>query len=298
MSQPIFVTTPTGNIGSKIVDELIARGENVHVLARDPAKLTQDVRDRATVHVGDLLDEAVVVEATEGAVALFWLTPPMWAAPDVRDVYEQSARAVQAAVTANRIPYVVNLSSAGAQNDGYGPITLLRQIEDALNVTPANVVHLRPGFFFENFAEQVDTIKNAGALFMPLGAETRMPMVATVDIAHVAAELLVSRNFAGKTYRGVHGPTDLSLAEVADTIGTVVGKEVRYIQTTPDQSRATFRQLGASEEFAGLYVEMFDALTNRGRSNAEPRSAETTTPTTLQQWAEVTLKPAISGSAS
>ncbi len=295
MRQPIFVTTPTGNIGSKIVADLIGRGETVHVLARDPSKLPPGVRDAVTVHVGDLLDAAFVMKASEGASALFWLTPPMWTAPDVRAMYEQSARTAQAVVTANRIPYVVNLSSSGAQNDGYGPITFLRLIEDALNATAANVIHLRPGFFFENFAAQIDPIKNASAIFMPLSPEARMPMVATEDIARVAAELLTARNFAGKTYRGVHGPADLSFAEVASVIGAAVGKEVRYIQTTPEQAHETFLQMGASADFAGLYVEMFDALSNRGQSNAEPRSPETMTPNTLRDWAEKAIKPAITG---
>lgn len=293
MSQPIFVTTPTGNIGSKIVNELIERGEDVHVLVRNPDKLPQSVRDRVAVHVGDLLDASVVIEATKGASTLFWLTPPMWAAPDVRAVYKQSAQSVQAAVTTNNIPSVVNLSSAGAQNDYFGPISLLRMVEDALNETSANVVHLRPGFFFENFAEQVDPIKNAGAIFMPLVPTSTLPMVATVDIAHVAAELLSARNFAGNIYRGVHGPTDLSLNEVAATIGKAIGREVRYIQTTSDQARETFLQLGASPEFAELYVEMFAALSSDKRSAAEPRTSETTTPTTLLEWATKTIKPAI-----
>lgn len=293
MSQPIFVTTPTGHIGSKIVAELIGRGETIHVLVRNPDKLSQNVRDAVTVHVGDILDESFVTKATEGITALFWLTPPMWTAPDVRAVYEQSARAAQAAVNANKIPYVVNLSSSGAQNDGYGPITLLRNVEDALNTTGANVVHLRPGFFFENFAAQIDPIKNAGAIFMPLAPEARMPMIATEDIARIAAELLTARNFSGKTYRGVHGPADLSLTEVARAIGAGVGKEVRYMQTTPEQAHETFLQMGASPEFAGLYVEMFHALSDRGQSNAEPRTPETTTPTTLRDWAEKAIRPAI-----
>lgn len=293
MSQPIFVTTPTGNIGSKIVNELIDRGEEVHVLVRNPDKLPQSVRDRVTVHVGDLLDASIVIEATKGVSTLFWLTPPMWAAPDVRAVYEQSAQSVQAAVTTNKIPYVVNLSSAGAQNDHYGPISLLRMVEDALNKTSANVVHLRPGFFFENFAEQGDPIKNAGAIFMPLAPTSSMPMVATADIAHVAAELLATRSFAGKTYRGVHGPADLSLNDVADIIGKAIGRDVRYIQTTSEQAREMFLQLGASPEFAELYVEMFAALSSDKRSAAEPRTPETTTPTTLLDWATKTIKPAI-----
>ncbi|MBC8137573.1 MAG: NmrA family NAD(P)-binding protein [Fibrella sp.] len=293
MKQTIFITTPTGNIGSKIVGELVGRGETVHVLARNPDKLPRTIRDSVTVHVGDLLDESFVVKATEGVTALFWLTPPMWAAPDVRAVYQQSAHTVQVAVNANKIPYVVNLSSTGADKDGYGPISLVRVVEDALNATDANVVHLRPGFFFENFAAQIDPIKNAGAIFMPMPPESRMPMVATADIARIAAELLAARNFAGKTYRGVHGPADLSFTEVASAIGAAIGKEVRYVQTTSDQARETFLQMGASPDFAGLYVEMFAALSRPTPSNAEPRTPETTTPTTLSDWAEKTLKPAI-----
>ena len=39
----IVVTTPTGNIGSKILAPLLAAGESVRVIARDPSKLAPAV---------------------------------------------------------------------------------------------------------------------------------------------------------------------------------------------------------------------------------------------------------------
>jgi hypothetical protein len=49
---------------------------------------------------------------------------------------------------------------------------------------------------------------------------------------------------------------------------------------------------GSSEAFAQSLVDMF-AEVGGGIYNAEPRTAETTTPTTFKQWCETTLKPAI-----
>ena len=290
MPDPIFVTTPTGNIGSQLVADLLARGETVHVLARNPDKLPQAVRDAVTVHVGDQFDAATLTKATKGASALFWLTPTSFDAADVRAVYAKAAHTVAAAVTVNQIPLVVNLSSAGAQADGLGPISLLRQVEDALNTTDAAVVHLRPGWFFENFAGQRDAIYNAGAIFEPIPAETALPMVATKDIAVVAAEILTARTATGKIYRGVHGPADISFGDAAKEIEAGIGRPVNYVKITLDDTHKQFLQMGMSADFARLYIEMLGAMAMHGQVTAEPRTDQTTTPTTLQEWAAHNLR--------
>lgn len=99
---------------------------------------------------------------------------------------------------------------------------------------------------------------------------------------------------SGITYRGVHGPADLSLAQVAETIGTAVGRKVLFVPTTPNQAHETFLQMSASPDFARLYVEMFAALA-KSEPPAEPRTPETTTPTTLHDWAIHSLNPALVG---
>ncbi len=42
----IVVTTPTGHIGSQVVQDLLAANEAVRVIVRDPARLAADVRAR------------------------------------------------------------------------------------------------------------------------------------------------------------------------------------------------------------------------------------------------------------
>ena len=76
MSRKIAITTPTGNVGSKVAARLAGEpGIELLLLIRDPARV-QDLVDRGARAVAtDLgsLDE--VLAATQGVDALFWLTP-------------------------------------------------------------------------------------------------------------------------------------------------------------------------------------------------------------------------------
>ena len=71
----IVVTTPTGNIGSRVVQLLLQAGVRPTLLARDPARLDPAVLERADIVRTDLADSDAVVQATRGADALFWLAP-------------------------------------------------------------------------------------------------------------------------------------------------------------------------------------------------------------------------------
>ncbi len=53
----------TGNIGRLVVDQLLARGDAVTMLVRDPAKVKQPTGDRLRVVVGSL-DDATAIEQT------------------------------------------------------------------------------------------------------------------------------------------------------------------------------------------------------------------------------------------
>ena len=53
-------------------------------------------------------------------------------------------------------------------------------------------------------------------------------------------------------------------------------------------------QHGSSEAFAQSLVDMF-AEVGQGVYEAEPRTLETTTPTTFRQWCEEVLRPAVGG---
>lgn len=74
----------------------------------------------------------------------------------------------------------------------------------------------------------------------------------------------------------------------------VLGTEVGYRQVTGAAFKERMTGFGMTEGMAQGMVDMFEAK-NRGLANAEPRTAESTTPTTFRQWCKDVLKPAVTG---
>ncbi|MBC8104380.1 MAG: NAD(P)H-binding protein, partial [Cytophagales bacterium] len=226
----IVITTPTGNIGSKLVEKLLAEGQNLTLIVRDPAKLSDDVRGAVTVKQGDLTDAAFVRTATEGAEALFWLSPPNLTVPDVHAFYSSLYSAAAEAVTANRIGHVVLISGGGGGRRDAGTASHLFATEDALNATGANVLSLRCGYFMENFLTYLPTLKSDGAWYGLNRPELAVPFVATQDIATVAARKLLQRDWTGQSHVAVHGAADVTFAEAASILTDATGKTIRYVQ--------------------------------------------------------------------
>jgi uncharacterized protein YbjT (DUF2867 family) len=286
----IVVNTPNGHIGRALVRHLLTGGAEVTGIARDPAK----VADLAGLRVvqGDLEDEAVLARAFEGADAVFWLSPPA-VRPDYVDWAAANAR--RAAGVAKRLDVrrAVVLSSIGAQNGpGTGPIAAVAAAEDAFRAALPDVAALRPGYFFENLFNSAATLAGAGALFLPLPAGKKFPMVATADIAAKAAEALLAE-WRGHRTVGVHGPADLSHDEVTAVLSEALGRPIRYVEVTVEQARAGMQQAGLPDFAARLYGEMYQAMIDGRVDPAEPRTPETTTPTTLAAFARDVLRPAL-----
>jgi uncharacterized protein YbjT (DUF2867 family) len=286
----IVITTPTGNIGSRALKRLLQAGADVSVIVRHPEKLSDSIRNRVKIHQGSLNDAALVTKAFRGARAALWLTPPSITPPD-SDAYHSELGAVAAtAVKESKIPYVVNISSAGAQLDNAGPVTGLGIVERLLNEVAENVIHLRPSFFMENYLMDLEAIKQDGAVYSLIPGDIPYPMVATRDIGDVAAELLLETKWSGRNARGLLGPVDLTFTEAAHIMSDSIGKPVRHVQITPDQAYQAFLGIGASPGFARALVEMYQALARPG-AIAELRTPQTTTPTTLREWSDNFLRP-------
>ena len=88
----IAITTPTGNIGSKVVSLLLEQGADLTLLLRNPNKLDPAVRSRVKIHQGEQQDAEFVRRATEGAEASFWVSPDDTSTDDVHGRYEELIR--------------------------------------------------------------------------------------------------------------------------------------------------------------------------------------------------------------
>jgi uncharacterized protein YbjT (DUF2867 family) len=290
----IVITTPAGNIGSRVLQQLLKSGADVSVIVRHPEKLSDSVRSKVKVHQGSLADAGFVKKVFQGASAVLWLTPPDYTQPDVAAYHSEMGDVAAAAIKANKVPRVVNISSAGAQLGNAGPISGLGIVERKLNEVAENIVHLRPGFFMENFLHQIEPIKSNGAAYDLVPADKPYPIVAVQDIGDAAAGLLVDTKWSGRNIHGLHGPADLTFAGVAKTLSDSIGKPVNYVQITPDQAYQTYLGMGASPGFAKGLVEMYQALSQPG-AVAESRTPQTTTPTTIREWSDTVFRPAFAG---
>lgn len=290
MIMSIVITTPTGNIGGRALQQLLAAGANVSVIVRQPEKLSDSIRSRVKIHQGSLTDVDLVTKAFTGAKAALWLTPPSYTHPDVAAYHSEIGAVAAKAIKESKIPYVVNISSAGAHLANAGPISGVGAIERLLNEAAENVVHLRPGFFMENFLQQIEPIRNDGAVYFPVPGNLPYPFIATQDISDAATQLLLKSNWSGRQTRALHGPADLTFADAAKILSESIGKPINYVQITPDQAYQTFLGIGASPGFVKGLLDMYQAL-SKPNAIAEQRTPETTTATTLREWSDAVLRP-------
>ena len=145
----VVVTTPTGNVGSRVVRLLIQAGLRPALLTRHPARLDPATRECADVVEADLAGTATVVRATWNAEALFWANPPT-AGPDADPIAWYAGLGANAAraVTENQLDRTVFPSSIGAElRTGAGEIDGLARTEEQLDATGAAVLHVRCGYF-------------------------------------------------------------------------------------------------------------------------------------------------------
>ncbi|HEX7126803.1 MAG TPA: NAD(P)H-binding protein [Thermodesulfobacteriota bacterium] len=284
----IAVMGATGHTGRQIAEALLAAGERVRALGRSPGKLAELERAGAEVLAGDAADAPFLTRAFRGADAVYTLLPTDRQSPDYLARQRQEGEAAVEAIRASGVRHVVFLSSLGADlGEGTGLIAGLHAQEARLARLPGvNLLLLRPVSFFENFYEQLPLVRQQGIVADSVAPDLPHPMVATRDIAEVAAKALRARDWTGTVVRELLGPLDLTHAEATRILGARIARpDLAYVQLSCEEMVGALVQAGASESFARLYVEMTRAF-NEGRVAARVgRTPETATPTRFEDFA-------------
>ena len=295
----IVITTPTGDIGSQLLGNLLSsdNGEDLRVIARDPAKLSAAVRDRVDIVPGSHADADVVDRAFAGADAVFWLVPPDPQAPSLQVAYSGFTQAAAKAFTAHNVGHVVGVSALGRGTlvaDRAGLVTAALEMDDLIASTGVAYRALANPSFMDNLLRQVNSIRDEGVFTGTEAADRKAPSAATRDIAAVAARLLLDRSWTGSGSVAVLGPADISPDEMARTMTEVLGRPVRYQQQSVADLGATMTSYGIGDAFVQGMVDMMRAKAE-GLDDGVPRTPETASPTTFRQWCEDVLKPAVLG---
>jgi uncharacterized protein YbjT (DUF2867 family) len=288
------ITGATGHTGSIAASTLLSRGHRVRALGRNADRLRPLAAEGAEPFVCDITDAKRLTEAFQGAEGVYALVPPNLASNDFRVYQETVTDAIAGAVANSKVPFVVTLSSIGADKpDKTGPIVGLHNLEQKLNrIDGINVLHLRAGYFMENTLAQVGAIQAVGKGAGPLRPDLKLSMIASRDIGAAAANALLQLDFKGKQTRELQGQRDLSMVEATKIIGAAIGKPaLPYVQLPDEQVRASMTQMGMSPNFVDLILEMAHALNTGYVKALEPRSAGNTTPTSYEQFVAETFVP-------
>jgi uncharacterized protein YbjT (DUF2867 family) len=284
----IAVTGATGNTGKRITETLLAKGKKVKVIGRSEDKLSHFMSRGAIAATGSIDDAAFLTSAFKGADAVYAMIPPNFTADSFRYYQNRIGNAIKEAIIKSEVRKVVTLSSIGAHlTEGAGVVQGLYDFEQTLNsIEGIDVMHLRAGFFFQNFFGMIPVIKMMGVLGgFPIDPQIKMPMVHTNDIGEVAVKYLLNPDFTGKSYVYVSGQRDLSMSECAPVFGNATGnKDLKYVQFPYEDARKGMLQMGASASMADAYIEFCKAL-NSGRVGEDyKRTEENTTPTSIEDF--------------
>jgi uncharacterized protein YbjT (DUF2867 family) len=293
-TETVAVTGATGNIGKRLVLDLLARGLAVRAVGRSADRLRELEKAGAEPAVGSVEDADFLGRAYAGAGTVFTLIPPHYTAADWRRWQNRVADAMVAALERARVGRVVNLSSVGAQLPaGTGPIAGLHDAEQRLDRLQADVLHLRPAYFMENHLHAIAVIRDQGVNGSAVRADVEVPMIATRDIAAHAAGVIASWSHRGKGVHELLGPRDYDMAAATRILGQAIGRpDLRYVQFPEGGVRQALVAMGMSASVAEAMVEMNRAFNQGLVRPTAPRTARSTTPTTLEQFATEVFAPA------
>lgn len=241
--EPILVTGATGNVGGQVVRQLTAAGLPVRALTRDPE--TARLPDTVAAVRGDLRDPASLETALSGVGAVFLV----WPFGDA----DGAAEAV--AAIAGYALRVVYLSSLGADPDAGGINGMHGRLEELVEASGiGSWTQLRPGGFAANTLSWARQVRSGDEVRGPYPDLAR-PLIHEADTAAVAVRALTTDGHHGARYP-MTGPARLSQAEQVATIGEVLGRPLRYVETDRAESR---RDLLAAGWPAGLADGVLDA---------------------------------------
>jgi uncharacterized protein YbjT (DUF2867 family) len=291
----IIITAPAGQIGHQVLGNVLSSGEPIRVIARDPSLLPAQARERVEVVQGSHGDIDVIDQAFAGADAVFWLVPPDPHANSAEAAYVDFTRPACDAFKRHGVRRVVGISALGrgtvaARHAGLATASLA--MDDLIASTGVSYRALTMPSFMDNLLRQVPAIKDRGVFVTPISGDRKLPSCATRDIAATAARLLLDGSWSGAGHVAVLGPEDLSFNDMAQIMSEVLSQPVRYQQIPGQALKDRLTGSGMSDAMAQATVDMMIAK-DQGLDNAEPRTPESTTPTSFRQWCEEVLKPAV-----
>lgn len=246
----ILITGAAGKTGRAVIRALVAQGQEVAAWVRRHEQAADVMALGARqVFVGDLRDDAALVQALAGVRVVYHIPPNMH--PDELTIGLKLMRAARTAGVA----HVVYHSVLHPQTEKMPHHWQKMRVEEALFESGLDFTILQPAVYMENWLAQRDAISQ-GRYPVPYATETRLSYVALADVATAAAAVLTDgRQHVGATYELV-GTPPLRQHEVAAVFAAVLGRPV-VVEVVP---RAVWRERAVAAGLSAYAVETLLAM--------------------------------------
>lgn len=236
MTQDILVLGATGAVGSRLLNELLARGEQVRAASRRPIT---DNRPSLRWVQFDLEDPRTFAAALAGVKKVFLIARPG------DDQPQKLALPLIEQMKASKVQQVVDLSAIGVE--GF-PEFGLRQVELALEESGLGFTHLRPNWFMQIFssAPLLNEILATGSFSLPTG-DVRISYIHAQDIASAAAAALTEAAHLNQAY-SLTGPQALDHSQIAERLSEASGASIQYLASSEQQAAQKLSAAGFSQQ--------------------------------------------------
>lgn len=265
----ILVFTATGQVGSALCGELLARGHEVSGVTRSDAAAGRLIQRGITPVVGDIRNLDELGPRLAGFDAVFL------ASSDAQN-QDRTEAALIKCLRDNGTPHLVKLS---AQSAGLNPPVSFgvqhRTVELALEQSGLAFTILRPTFFQQSLLLMAGDVAKKKAITAPMG-KGRTAMVDVRDIAAVASHCLTGPGHAGRTYT-LTGPQAHGFADVAEKLTELLGLKIGYTSPPVPIARLVMPFLtGMTRWKTNLLVDLMVAIRHGAQQQVTTDVADVT----------------------
>lgn len=233
---PILVTGAAGRVGGTgrhVAAELISRGLPVRAMVRRFDERSAELRGMGIqLVIGDFADYTSLVAALEGIEAAYFCYP-------VGAGLTEAAGLFAAAGRKQDLRRIVDLSLDAAFPESQSPQGRAQWVtEQIFEWAGFGGTHLRvAAFFMENLLGlHGQQIRDLGEIRNSFG-DFEPSWIASADVGAIAAALLADPGLVPDRTTNVGGAERLSHTTIAEIIGKLTGRPVRYQTLTPEEWR-------------------------------------------------------------
>ena len=244
-----LITGATGDVGSKVVNRLLERGERPRILVRNAARAAELFGDRVEIHIGDLSNRRDLDRAFEGVDVCFLVN----SGPQIPERDRMAAQAARAAGNTR----LVKLSSMDV-NYGLAIGAWHEKGEEAIRSEGIPFTFLQPGGFMSNLLAWAASVRNEGVVRSSTG-EGRRAFIHSDDIAAVAVETMTFCAYEGRSLV-ITGPEALTFGEVTARISGALGRQIEYRAVSDGEARERYLVVSGSPEETEAHVALWRAI--------------------------------------